>query len=175
MFQSTHPHGVRHYKCTRSKFSTDVSIHAPTRGATGFVGLSSSEIASFNPRTHTGCDLRICASSLATISVSIHAPTRGATEKQNQWNIDQWFQSTHPHGVRPSVSSAPGDINTFQSTHPHGVRQNGDLLKFIVIPVSIHAPTRGATSCDIFKLDNVSGFNPRTHTGCDQLHQHLYQ
>ena len=77
------------------------------------------------------------------------------------------FQSTHPHGVRPTIRKAcfvPLRFNPrthtgcdiydmmdkldgikFQSTHPHGVR--------------LASPkTRRAGS---------SRFNPRTHTGCD--------
>ena len=34
-FQSTHPHGVRHDTKERIKYIQEVSIHAPTRGATG--------------------------------------------------------------------------------------------------------------------------------------------
>ena len=58
MFQSTHPHGVRHYKSTRKKFVENVSIHAPTRGATFKPKVWAMIINSFNPRTHTGCDQR---------------------------------------------------------------------------------------------------------------------
>ena len=79
----------------------------------------------------------------------------------------QMFQSTHPHGVRPSWKSTSrtttGSFNPrthmgcdypgypghhknpqFQSTHPHGVRQR--IRIFRIFPLS---------------------FNPRTHTGCD--------
>ena len=55
------------------------------------------------------------------------------------------FQSTHPHGVRPSAWELSASSNMFQSTHPHGVR-----------PASL---TAAFTSL---------GFNPRTHTGCDK-------
>ena len=34
-----------------------------------------------------------------------------------------WFQSTHPHGVRQNLRSKVIDVLEFQSTHPHGVRQ----------------------------------------------------
>ena len=55
----------------------------------------------------------------------------------------------------------------FQSTHPHGVR-----LWSVVKPkeeekVSIHAPTRGATTWSLIRRSLTKGFNPRTHTGCD--------
>ena len=55
-FQSTHPHGVRHLFKIRQFYGRLVSIHAPTRGATG----------------KNRCKL-------FDKQVSIHAPTRGAT------------------------------------------------------------------------------------------------
>ena len=56
LFQSTHPHGVRRGKAVEIYDSIDVSIHAPTRGATDFNNDYSREDYGFNPRTHTGCD-----------------------------------------------------------------------------------------------------------------------
>ena len=78
-FQSTHPHGVRHsaYK------SITLNI-------------------SFNPRTHMGCDTKPFYLSFACLSVSIHAPTWGATTFGFFFYFCAMFQSTHPHGVRPS-------------------------------------------------------------------------
>ena len=98
----------------------------------------------FNPRTHTGCDV--------WLAVQLRQRTR--------------FQSTHPHGVRPSfvrptfwdfcfnprthtgcddIEQVIAAFAKFQSTHPHGVR-----LFFL---------------CQERYLVNC--FNPRTHTGCD--------
>ena len=54
------------------------------------------------------------------------------------------FQSTHPHGVRPSGVITGCRCVKFQSTHPHGVRP--------------------------FNTDQsllYQYFNPRTRTGCD--------
>ena len=101
-------------------------------------------------------------------SVSIHAPTRGATASRANQQIASQFQSTHPHGVRPSISSIVRNHEMFQSTHPHGVRLPAcgfslpagcgfnprthtgcDCQCFMGCydqEVSIHAPTRGATS-----------------------------
>ena len=77
------------------------------------------------------------------------------------------FQSTHPHGVRQRYVIMQIQGKQFQSTHPHGVRQkrsgaNPRRLRFNprthtgcdvslgylwrLELVSIHAPTRGATS-----------------------------
>ena len=121
---------------------------------------------SFNPRTHTGCDYPIQKEHYSTIyvsihaptrgatamgcknpsgiSVSIHAPTRGATRKEFESLTDKEFQSTHPHGVRLAPVLSFSGFAKFQSTHPHGVRHVIDEA-----------------------LEAVAGFNPRTHTGCD--------
>ena len=122
----------------------------------------------FNPRTHTGCDISVPLS-LYRLLVSIHAPTRGATpsrrwekgkdigfnprthtgcdvRKLSSYSCVTMFQSTHPHGVRQLVSIRYSTKLKFQSTHPHGVRLATGTL-----------------------TTNTSGFNPRTHTGCDKM------
>ena len=55
------------------------------------------------------------------------------------------FQSTHPHGVRPTPELMPIARTAFQSTHPHGVRL---------------WPSFG-------RCCECRCFNPRTLTGCD--------
>ena len=123
----------------------DVSIHAPTRGATVYHSLIFSPYQCFNPRTHEGCDSHValpvfpsagfnprthegCDTRQPYVNkqedVSIHAPTRGAT-------IPAW--------ILPSCCN-----------------------------VSIHAPTRGATLKDVAPPDLQDSFNPRTHEGCDR-------
>ena len=99
LFQSTHPHGVRHNGTSNTTDTTgfnprtrmgcdrlvtipvsrySVSIHAPAWGATSVFFVSSAALTRFNPRTRTGCDaLHYCAT-MPRI-VSIHAPARGAT------------------------------------------------------------------------------------------------
>ena len=142
-----------------------VSIHAPTRGATalnvgrltsnGFQSthphgvrrpqpVPSQTLTRFNPRTHTGCDVKNRRHQNAML-VSIHAPTRGATPSLSRYIIlstrfnprthtgcdkstrvpfdnSEWFQSTHPHGVRHTFFRFAALLLMFQSTHPHGVR-----------------------------------------------------
>ena len=101
----------------------NVSIHAPTRGATPFRKWLRFRYFRFNPRTHTGCD-----------SVMLFfAPSFMV------------FQSTHPHGVRPFSSLRNALDMSFQSTHPHGVRLSISSTSDAMKSVSIHAPTRGAT------------------------------
>ena len=116
--------------------------------------------------------------------VSIHAPTRGATGTcGNNSTITYMFQSTHPHGVRryklfwrPSAKRcfnprthtgcdlALGygldEIGEFQSTHPHGVRHHNLIYISQRLSVSIHAPTRGATTN---ANEYASGFRVSIH------------
>ena len=133
-FQSTHPHGVRQDSINPLTGQSYVSIHAPTRGATGnsrrhlwqfkfqsthphgvrhhLNSLLTYKRISFNPRTHTGCDPALRLHHRSISKVSIHAPTRGATK-----------------------SGA-------------GCRFN--------YKVSIHAPTRGATVCKVTYYKSIN-------------------
>ena len=56
----------------------DISIHAPTKGATSATPAEKFEIQNFNPRSHEGSDRINIILPLGTI-ISIHAPTKGAT------------------------------------------------------------------------------------------------
>ena len=42
-------------------------------------------------------------------------------------------------------------------------------VKHLIVRVSIHAPTRGATTESEESCRKVRCFNPRTHTGCDPV------
>ena len=55
-FQSTHPHGVRHISQKLFDSLFEVSIHAPTWGATEDYEVHNQLPGGFNPRTHMGCD-----------------------------------------------------------------------------------------------------------------------
>ena len=104
-FQSTLPHGERLRKVN--------SIY---------------DFESFNPRSHMGSDLRTHVVCFRKVYVSIHAPTWGATDSlfdcvntdfvsihaptwgatlQTPWvRCTTEFQSTLPHGERPSLTSS---------------------------------------------------------------------
>ena len=60
------------------QFKQSISIHAPTWGATQLLLLNSTPTRHFNPRTHVGCD-EIYDRLWKRIAISIHAPTWGAT------------------------------------------------------------------------------------------------
>jgi len=136
--------------------------------------------------------LSSCLYYITSPEVSIHAPLRGATPAGVCSVIPSWFQSTHPCGVRPISSClyyitrlevsihAPLRgatlgltlkhlLEVFQSTHPCGVRHKDGMLYSNTSYVSIHAPLRGATRVSKWTGSSLSGFNPRTPAGCDQL------
>ena len=144
LFQSTHPHGVRPYPEIYSEF-IEVSIHAPTWGATSSSGRE-----------------RSC------LSVSIHAPTWGATCSRKIYRFRFLFQSTHPHGVRryrrrraTNLSFVSIHAPTWGATYQafplrclrvcfnprtHMGCDIEDIIEVISPRVSIHAPTWGATN-----------------------------
>ena len=126
-FQSTHPHGVRPILDFRRGYCQFVSIHAPTRGATS--------------RGNTGQILRKLFQSTHPHGVR-HCVLR-------LLDFTKMFQSTHPHGVRRKTNGISTNGTEFQSTHPHGVRLTNYKIYYHGLQVSIHAPTRGATSLQI--------------------------
>mgnify|MGYP006976759947 CR=1 FL=1 len=169
IFQSTHPRGVRHGSAGARAHRR--SFNPRTRaGCDANSGRKLSMRTSFNPRTRAGCDLAWMA----------HA------------RRSQYFQSTHPRGVRQISSKLRPTILDFQSTHPRGVRRKiRDDIR-IDLDLSIHAPARGATrhpprnwgDGGVFQSTHPRGvrlqsetsscaivcaFNPRTRAGCDQI------
>ena len=77
------------------------------------------------------------------------------------------FQSTLPRGERPPAPETSSVIASFQSTLPRGERPKAigvDVSKII----SIHAPTRGATSRRFHPSKKRNYFNPRSHEGSDK-------
>ena len=112
------------HKGMASEASRLVSIHAPTRGATAAklvvahyyefqsthphgVRLDNNDIlrarSSFNPRTHTGCDIVLLSPAMEILSFNPRTHTGcDSTAAQGVASLIR-FQSTHPHGVRPSI------------------------------------------------------------------------
>ena len=78
LFQSTHPHGVRQEGDNEQIFQYQVSIHAPTRGATK-IKIKILLHASVSIHAPTRGATHLANSPARNTGVSIHAPTRGAT------------------------------------------------------------------------------------------------
>ena len=172
-FQSTHPQGVRHINTEQEDHIYDISIHAPTRGATNvleYVDYDSPISIHAPTRGATAVEL---ATKRAT-KISIHAPTRGATTS----------------GRRKKSTGVNFNPRTHKGCDYH------DETTAIIDGISIHAPTRGATTrlckispvnhyfnppppkgcalCSRHNLTTLGNFNPRTHKGCDDW-LYMYQ
>ena len=100
----------------------EISIHAPTKGATLLCAKLTHVKSYFNPRTHEGCD-NIPTEPAEEIRISIHAPTKGATYE--------------------NVKVA--DFDKISIHAPTKGATNSFLVCFCSIQISIHAPTKGAT------------------------------
>ena len=118
------PHEGSDYNVASSRYSMEVSIHAPTRGAT-ILCLRFNSLSVFQSTPPRGERHSNFNQFYTQTSVSIHAPTRGATD----------------HSALLSQT-----YNRFQSTPPRGERLLMCLNFDFKVVVSIHAPTRGATS-----------------------------
>ena len=164
------------------RHSDKVSIHAPTRGATlvkesrisfmpSFRSTPPREgrqakrrwpslVSRFDPRPHARGDRRPAHVSGDEV-VSIHAPTRGATWEDHATGGDVMFRSTPPREGRPSKASFSARSRSFRSTPPREGRPGTWVFPFFLGAVSIHAPTRGATTCPRTGCGFGNRFDPR--------------
>ena len=146
-------------------FDLCVSIHAPARGATTATGPSTvprvfqftrpqgarptfavayPSFQSFNSRARKGRDMVKC-----------HA----------EWRPE--FQFTRPQGARLEPAVVEPRLFPFQFTRPQGARHCLSRLSLAKMPVSIHAPARGATSAEDCSNHKTSCFNSRARKGRD--------
>ena len=88
----------------QKKLTEQVSIHAPTWGATS-VEVSLQVLVPVSIHAPTWGATFVCTSLITWTTVSIHAPTWGATYLFPLVDFLLEFQSTHPHGVRLSLIS----------------------------------------------------------------------
>ena len=123
-----------------------ISIHAPTRGATAYK-LEMPYLYVFQstlPRGERPVPAR-CTWSM--MFISIHAPTRGATLDTGRVSSYITFQSTLPRGERRrSIRSFPRSENFNPRSH-EGSDDVPAIVYSVLLHISIHAPTRGATMC----------------------------
>ena len=122
IFQSTLPRGERRLHCHSVSRNPQISIHAPTRGATMTYMFQ--------------CSLGLFQSTLP----------RG--ERPSSISLRRsigTFQSTLPRGERRVLSVQLFDGFQFQSTLPRGERLHPVIVVSFACSISIHAPTRGAT------------------------------
>ena len=81
LFQSTLPRRERQQARVHTDHRTNISIHAPTKGATFRFPFHVFPSFNFNPRSHEGSDM-LQSYIDRMIDISIHAPTKGATRSR---------------------------------------------------------------------------------------------
>ena len=123
LFQSTLPQGERLHSRRQGYCYPSISIHAPARGATDFIRGILSSVNHFNPRSRKGSDnCRIING-------------KGC----------KYFNPRSRKGSDPDADVVFCESGTFQSTLPQGERRYPVWIFDEFIPISIHAPARGAT------------------------------
>ena len=123
----------------------------------------------FNPRTHTGCDTRRAKPPRRFASFNPRTHTGCDALVVVNKETAHKFQSTHPHGVRLLKLSGVDTLLQVSIHAPTRGATIADLSASGTPKVSIHAPTRGATCLFTNPSNPKVGFNPRTHTGCDNI------
>ena len=125
-----------------------VSIHTPIQGVTPPGATTLTFYRSFNPHTHTGCDVILIYKNTITKSFNPHTHT-GCDILKSPERL-QYYVSIH--------------------TPIQGVTS---LLLWCLASksVSIHTPIQGVTHRGCRCEEGGWGFNPHTHTGCDLLMQ----
>jgi len=102
-FQSTRPRGARLDPAEDKDEDKDISIHAPTRGATYLLSTGQALRHNFNPRAHAGRDGSFHMAAMTILS----------------------FQSTRPRGARPEKNTA---VNRFVAISIHAPTRGATLL-----------------------------------------------
>ena len=189
-FQSTLPREERHKGAsTEDKEHKIFQSTLPREERLYFIGGINMRIKDFNPRSHERSDNPLSGLCLLAI---IFQSTLPREERQNRimlfMIIRSIFQSTLPREERHPLSGLCLLAIIFQSTLPREERHSCSQQKYIVLTISIHAPTRGATMLffvicllRVFQStlpreerlsspENVfpfSDFNPRSHERSD--------
>ena len=120
---------------------------------------------SFNPRSHMGSDTNILRG-FDRCAVSIHAPTWRATQTPKPSVSSYKFQSTLPHGERPSNEPYNSSSLCFNPRSHMG----SDISEADYSNAQKSFNPRSHMGSDIalpFLAAAFVGFNPRSHMGSD--------
>ena len=131
-------------------------------------------MSNFNPRSHEGSDLTVrnfCI--LQTLFQSTLPRGERRVTARISWTCGE-FQSTLPRGERHGGRERCTGNARFQSTLPRGERRECQQIYPILLGISIHAPTRGATTTSMGSnyLVNISIHAPTR--GATNMGTYLY-
>ena len=167
IFQSTLPRRERLSGVGKTTINDIISIHTPTKGATLDCNLSVSlnKFQSTLPqreRRNNQCVRGSCK------CISIHTPTKGATLLGGALGIAGI--DFNPHSHKGSDFEYKNHVFRMTNFNPHSHKgsDSGDkAVKTILNGISIHTPTKGATSNSGSSKSGKKNFNPHSHKGSD--------
>ncbi len=164
VFQSTRPHGARlpgRFVLWKGKQFQSTRPHGARRGNPA----RTIREKSFNPRARMGRDgLEIVIDH--RILVSIHAPAWGATREISIQDIRNQFQSTRPHGARPTWRKSFPWLSGF---NPRARMGRDGFKRPAIVQVDRFNPRArmGRDGRSRAVLRCFTGFNPRARMGRD--------
>ena len=134
---------------------SQISIHAPMKGATSPIVMTAPPHIHFNPRTHEGCDIieRIPGDKACNFNPRTHEGCDVTVVFVPAMTFMCNFNPRTHEGCDWVTVVACQTIILFQSTHPWRVRRHPRWGRQSRRCISIHAPMKGAT---VFKLTQSS-------------------
>ena len=166
-FQSTPPRGGRP-TVTGSTGCASYFNPRPREGGDATVAVLSGSMSGFQSTPPRGGRRSELGGGDCHIGISIHAPARGATSPAlSPVRLNELFQSTPPRGGRPQRSQLLHVKSWHFNPRP---REGGDPPsrgRPAALPISIHAPARGATPPWRCCPGRCPDFNPRPREGGD--------
>ena len=140
MFQFTRPRGARQHRICQISLNHQVSIHAPTGGATSCFRMVFKSFTCFNSRAHGGRD-----------HDSGHA--------KHAW----MFQFTRPRGARQKIFRKTASNPKFQFTRPRGGATLASQEAYGGLMFQFTRPRGGATAYILsYPIVGLQGGFPRT-------------
>ena len=143
-FQSTLPRRERLDIFRYQKRRSLISIHTPTKGATGLAILRDQLQIHFNPHSHEGSDRNLLTVLRLVVNFNPHSHEGSDELYFTHFLHSGVFQSTLPRRERRLFY-----IDTYQKC------------------ISIHTPTKGATIIISISFMFSCNFNPHSHEGSD--------
>ena len=141
-----------------------VSIHAPTRGATLLLHLYLSDDCCFNPRTHEGCDLQRIHKQSHSLSFNPRTHEGCDLPFSILMLLPPCVSIHAPTRGATRVRTTDKTALMFQSTHPRGVRlytiiiSNNSIVFQSTHPRGVrHRIRRGKTSSNRFQSTHPRG------------------
>ena len=147
LFQSTLLHEERLRMILVVAVFGDISIHAPTWGATLALVLARHNLFDFNPRSYMRSDYKWLASGITTMDFNPRSYMRSDVNRGAYDVAGGWFQSTLLHEERRHLWHRCYCL--CQHFNPRSYMRSDDTLPLTSLGcyrISIHAPTWGATS-----------------------------